>query len=295
MKTTRKLVGLAMVFVMVLSINSCDYYEPPQLLIGEENSTDSLENSDKTEILIQEDKITLYEIKGEDIIKIQDYEVEGELLELQNDVSKHEELWALVKKIIPPYYRSKMSQFLIYHGAKTNTSGFVDSTINNLSKWQFAIAIDYAYEKGFDFEDDLVFTIIHEFGHILTLNNEQLTPGIIPDNCTNYYVSKGCAKMDSYMNTFYNSFWSDIGEEFNGLDNTAAAKSSFYDKYGDRFISEYAATSPREDIAEVFATFVVEDVKREGTSMIDKKIQMMYDFPELMDLREYIRQNNILP
>ncbi len=188
-----------------------------------------------------------------------------------------------------------MSQFLIYHGAKTKTSGYVDPTINNLSKWQFAIAIDYAYEKGFDFDDDLVFTIIHEFGHILTLNNEQLTPGIIPNNCTNYYINKGCAKANSYISTFYNRFWADISEEFNGLENTPGAKSSFYAKYSDRFISEYAATSPREDIAEVFAGFVVHSDVGQGDSVAEQKMRMMYDFPELMNLRNQIRQSGILP
>ncbi|TMM57887.1 hypothetical protein FEE95_00190 [Maribacter algarum] len=295
MKTTRKLVGLAMVYTIMLSINSCDYYEPPELPIEQENTSEFSDNSSEPKTSNQEDKITLYQVEGEDIIKIQDYEVEGELIEFQNDIAKHQELWELVKKIIPPDYRSKMSQFLIYHGEKTKTSGFVDPTINNLSKWQFAIAIDYAYEKGFDFEDDLVFTIIHEFGHILTLNNEQLTAGVIPNNCTNYYVNKGCSKANSYISTFYNSFWLDIEEEFNALEETIAAKSSFYTKYSDRFISEYAATSPREDIAEVFATFVVQSDVETRNSVVGQKIQLMYEFPELTELRKRIRENNILP
>lgn len=294
MKTFNWLARLAVLCIILLSIGSCDYYEPPQMLIEDENSSDSTENSNDYMASEDEDRITLYRVEGEGIVKIQDYEVEGELLELQKDVTKHQQLWELIKKIIPSDYRSKMSEFLIYHGAKTKTSGFVDPTINNLTKWQFAIAIDYAYEKGFDFEDDLVFTIIHEFGHLLTLNNEQLTPGIIPNNCSDYYVSKGCAKSNSYLSLFYNSFWSDISDEYDGLEKTAEAKSTFYTKYSARFISEYAATSPREDIAEVFATFVVRSDSGNGNSIAEQKIQMMYEFPELVDLRDLIRQSNIL-
>ncbi len=96
MKTTRKLVGLAMLYAIVLSLNSYDYYEPPQLPIEDENNSESSDDSSETEILNQEDKITLYQVEGEDIIKIQDYEVEGELLEFQNDINKHQELWELV-------------------------------------------------------------------------------------------------------------------------------------------------------------------------------------------------------
>lgn len=291
MKTTKKLVCLAVPLVALLFLHACDYYEPPELIPEQEINSESSAGTSEIPDLDAEDRITLYQVDGEDIIKIQDYDVEGELLDLQNDVAKHQELWALVKKIIPLEYRSKMSQFLIYHGEKTKTSGFVNPTLNNLSQWQFALAIDYAYKTGFNFEDDLVFTIIHELGHILTLNNEQVTPGIISRNCTNYFVSKGCAKTDSYISTFYTRFWSDIEDEYNALNDSPESKLNFYTKYNDRFISEYAAESPREDIAEIFASFVVNSNIDFGDSVKDQKIQMMYDYPELIELREFIRQS----
>jgi len=293
MKTTRPLVSWAMLCVASLLVYACDYYEPPQLLIEEESTSETpTDTKNKISAVSDEDKITLYEVNGEDIIKIEDYKVEGELLDLQNDLAKHQEVWELVKKIIPPNYRSKMNEFLIYHGAASNTSGFVDPTINNLSKWQFAIAIDYAYRDGFNTDGEVALTIIHEFGHILTLNNEQITPGIIPNNCTNYYVSKGCAKNGSYINTFQELYWSDIWEEYENRDDTHTAKSQFYEKYSDRFVSEYAATNPREDIAEIFATFVVQDDASTGDSIVEQKIQMMYEASELNDLRDFIRQNS---
>jgi len=293
MKTTRKLVSLAVFLAALLFLQACDYYEPPELLLEQETNSEASDGTSEIADLDAEDKITLYQVVGEDIIKLQDYEVEGELLELQNDVAKHQELWALVKKIIPSTYRAKMSQFLIYHGDKSKTAGFVDPTINNLSQWQLALAIDYAYKTGFNFEDDLVFTIIHELGHIVTLNNEQVTPGIISSNCTNYFVSRGCAKTDSYINTFYNRFWSDIEDEYNTLTTSPESKLEFYTKYNDRFISEYAAESPREDIAEIFARFVVHSNIDFDDSIKNQKIQMMYEYPELLELRELIRRSTL--
>jgi len=292
MSTTKKLAGLALLCHILLFVQACDNELSPKPLGDQENNlntTDSLNDPSA----LAEDKITLYEVDGEDIIKIQDYEVEGQLIDFQKDSAKHQEIWQLVKKIIPADYRVKLNEFLIYHGAKTNTSAFVDPTINNLSKWQFAIAIDYAYRKPFNSDGEVTFTIIHELGHILTLNNEQLQAGILVKNCSNYFVDQGCATNEAYINTFYNRFWLDISEEFNSLEKTSEANTLFYQKYLDRFVSEYAATSPREDIAEIFATFVTEAEVRKGTSIADQKIQMMYGSAELRQLRSYIRENNL--
>lgn len=291
MKTTKKIVGLALSCFYLFFFQACDTLDPLEILVEEENLLDSMDDSNDPSTLA-EDKITLYAVDGEDIIKIQDYEVEGELIAFQKDTIKHQEIWSLVKKIIPSEYRAKMNQFLIYHGAKTKTSAFVDPTINNLSKWQFAIAIDYAYRKPFNSDGEVTFTIVHELAHILTLNNEQVQAGVLAKNCTNYFIHQGCTKNEAYINSFYNSFWKDISDEHNGLEKTSAANTSFYQKYEDRFVSEYAATCPREDIAEIFATFVTEPQNREGTSIVDQKIQMMYESAELVLLRDHIRQNN---
>lgn len=173
MKTTRKLASWAIPCIVALFVYACDYYEPPQLLIEEDSTAKPLtDNTNKTWALADEDKITLYKVDGEDIIKIQDYKVEGALLEFQKDIAKYQEIWKLSKKNIPLSYRLKISEFLVYHGAASWTSGFVDPTINNLSKWQFAIAIDYAYKDGSNADGEVVFTILHEFGHILTLNKK---------------------------------------------------------------------------------------------------------------------------
>jgi hypothetical protein len=288
MKATRKLASWTVLCVVSIFVSACDYYEPPEIPFEQNNTSDT---SNKIRSVSNEDKITLYAVDGEDIIKIEDYEVEGELLEFQEDVAKHQEIWELTKKIIPLSYRLKMSEFLIYHGDQSNTSGFVDPTLNNLSKWQFAIAIDYAYQGGFNKNGETTFTIIHEFGHLLTLNNEQITPGVISNNCQNFYFSKGCAKTESHINSFHEAYWSDIWDEYSSLKDTEAAKSSFYEKYRTRYVSKYAAADPREDIAEVFATFVLSNEVPTGNAIANQKIQMMYKNADLSDLRVHIRQH----
>lgn len=67
----------------------------------------------------------------------------------------------------------------------------------------------------------------------------------------------------------------------------------FYDKYQDQFVSDYAATNPGEDIAETYRVFVMED-KPEGNSIRDQKIKFMYEFEELVKIRQNIRQALLL-
>ena len=63
----------------------------------------------------------------------------------------------------------------------------------------------------------------------------------------------------------------------------------FYSKYPDQFVSEYAATNPREDIAESWTEFVMRP-KPTDTSTADQKVQFFYEYPELVETRRQILQ-----
>ena len=96
----------------------------------------------------------------------------------------------------------------------------------------------------------------------------------------------------------------------------------FYEKYYDRFVTYYAGSNPKEDFAESFTVFVLWDeeaianhkkwCKKEGwnitveqgwnywkwcskifrdNSMWEEKIRFFYDFPELVEMRDFIRSN----
>ncbi|NOQ70677.1 MAG: hypothetical protein GQ574_01675 [Crocinitomix sp.] len=250
-------------------------------------------------------EITLYEVKGDKITVVKDYEVNGADRDFQNDRDKHQQIWDLVTKIVPLSHRHKMDKFLIYSGNSSQTAGFVDPTSNDLSTWRMGIAIDYAYEGGFNVNKDLSYTIIHEFGHILTLNNEQVNAGTAEQDCNGFFIQEGCAKSGSYLHTNYTRFWADIYPEFRDEHNEGQTRmGQFYRKYEDRFVTEYAATNLVEDFAEVFAFFVTKDNRPSPNTIADKKVLMLYEFPELVKLRNEIRSNggtrssggiNILP
>lgn len=232
-------------------------------------------------------EITLYRVNGDNIEKIQDYQVSGADAAYQRNVALHQEIWGLVKKVVPPNYRQYMGEFLIFNGEESGTAGFVFPLTDDLSKWQMGIAINFSDDR-----QELMYTIIHEFGHILTLNNTQLNPDVSSGDCTNYHTGEGCSKSAAYINNLYKEYWADIWDEFQAIGDNASAHDAFYDKYRDRFVTNYAATNPGEDIAEVFATFVTRNDRPSGLSKAEEKLLQMYGENELIELRNYIRDSS---
>jgi len=237
-------------------------------------------------------EITTYFVVGDDLIKDKDYKVTGKALEFQKDTLKHQEIWELAKKIIPLGYRSKMSHFAIYAGEKNESAGYVFNTTEDLSKWEMGIAIDFAYDNGtFNYNGQLAYTIIHEFGHILTLNDTQVDASVFVENCKNFHTGEGCSKNQSHINILYSKYWADIWKAFVKAGDNQIQQEEFYNKHEDRFVTRYASTNPGEDIAEIFATFVTRKGGVRGKSIAEQKIGLLYDSPELVGIRNYIRDN----
>ena len=75
---------------------------------------------------------------------------------------------------------------------------------------------------------ELTFTLIHEYGHLLTLNDEQVKIDAYlfhnPDDddayfeaedaCETYFPGEGCALRSSYLYQFYTQFWDDMYDEW---------------------------------------------------------------------------------
>ena len=89
---------------------------------------------------------------------------------------------------------------------------------------QWTLSIDPADAAD---PDELTASLIHEFGHLLTLNHEQvpaLPGGLGPFayeptaiTCSTYLTFEGCSLQESYINVFVARFWDDILAEFNEL------------------------------------------------------------------------------
>lgn len=234
--------------------------------------------------------LTLYRISGDNIDKIKDYEVANRYQDAQQDYALHLDMWNYFTRLIPTDYRLNITEFIVFDG-RGDLAGFVEPIQDDLSTWRMGLAIDAAGNlANIDLQEEFASVAIHEYGHVLTLNKEQVDAGGSEGSCPQFHTGEGCAHADAYINELFDIGWSDIYDEFLGT-NENKIYTRFYPKYQDRFVSEYAATNPGEDIAEVFTHFVVENSQRSGNSIAAQKINALYQYPELTSLRKHIRQN----
>jgi len=53
---------------------------------------------------------------------------------------------------------------------------------------------------------------VHEFGHIVFLRDEQVDISALGD-CPNSAIMEGCTATDSFINQFFQQFWTGIFDE----------------------------------------------------------------------------------
>lgn len=217
----------------------------------------------------------------------------------------HDDLWILMLVLLPTEY---VDNYLVEFAVFTSEDTLAYVTELREDEWDLGVAIDEDPERAL--------TVIHEFGHILALNNTQYEtyPTVILDTedplsdddyydgldediaaCTTIAFDDGCTIDGSYLQLFTEEFWTLEAVEqivYMELDDPAAY---FFDEDPDAFVSEYAATNPIEDFAESFSYFVGlddEDFPFDGEDfLMDAKILWFEQFPELVEMREAIRDN----
>lgn len=142
-------------------------------------------------------------------------------------------------------------------------------------------------------------TLIHEFGHLLTLNIEQVEPteDQVQDDNKGYLTSEGYARKDSYLGKFVDTFWPEdfllAWDKIDRIRNEKRRVNGYYDfylKHQPQFTTDYSAESPEEDIAESWTFFVLTD-KPASSEIRAQKVLFFYQFSELIALREHIRSN----
>lgn len=231
--------------------------------------------------------LTLYRVNGNELNKIKDFNVSNNLISFQQNYNKHIKMWNLMVNLVPYEDRSMIKEYEVLHGGNA-LAGYVAPIQNDLNRWKLGLAIDLVSDPV-DEDQEFIYTSIHEYGHLLTLNGEQIDQTTSHENCGNYFPGEGCSLANSYINAFFSKFWADIYDEFSDIDpDDYEEANQFYQKYNNRFVSAYAATNPGEDIAETFAVFVTQD-KPTSNSIADQKIKFMYEYPDLIRLRNHMK------
>lgn len=243
-----------------------------------------------------------YTFKDDKLWKREDFFVPENFDKQLDRRAAHEWIWDYFAAIVPASERKFVTEFSAISDGRGSVLGAVSQTFESPTKWALRIDILDASDHY-----SLTFTLMHEFGHLLTLKPSQVAADELiyynPDNvdfyeraaaaCPRYFTGEGCSTPESYINEFFNRYWTAIYPEWQEIDRTEAdaayygALSDFYKTYQDQFLTDYAATSPEEDIAESWSFFVLAP-RPELNSIADEKILFFYEYPELIQLRQEI-------
>lgn len=148
-----------------------------------------------------------------------------------------------------------------------------------------------------------IYTLIHEFGHILTLNNKQLDFNVKKADCKTYKIYNGCFKEGSYGAQFYKDYYSgqvfeaeylamrsDPNTDLYHPDSQVKIK-TLYNKYKDYFYDDYCVVDLSEDLAVTFERFVSWPKPTDASKIKNKKILHYYNDAAMAKLRKDILKN----
>lgn len=230
----------------------------------------------------------------------------ADLVAYQEDYARHLALWQRFAEMIPAAERPYLTRFVIFTDGTEETYAAVAPDPDDPSQWVLAVDIvDAADQREF------LLTLIHEHGHLLTLNAAQVPPDVallgLEDDpeaydalyaeaeaaCPTYFTGEGCSQPNAYVNAFFERFWLDLYDEWNEIqyeedeDRYYELMDAFYQTYQAQFVTDYAATNPAEDIAESWMLFVLQP-EPTGDTIADEKVRFFYAYPELVALRARI-------
>ncbi|MFP4567473.1 MAG: hypothetical protein ACLFN8_00870 [Candidatus Woesearchaeota archaeon] len=169
--------------------------------------------------------------------------------------------------------------------------GYVDgdSTLQN-----FTLGLNKysALKKDKTPTNNFIYTLIHEQGHLISLNSNQVTPYYDADICPTLELPEGCLKQNSYLYDFYKEFWQDEHAQKNYLENnTNSLKFNiFHFKNRKNFLNANASTNITEDFAESFTHYVL-DISVNEKHKSYQKITFFDKYDDLKDMKERIQQN----
>ncbi len=246
-----------------------------------------------------EDAIIIYSVDGNAISLFDAPAVPVEWQPYQEDRAAHQAIWSYFSSLIPLEQRSYLSKFSIFTDGEDEVFAAVGQDADDPTRWVLAVDIVDAVNQ-----QELTYSLIHEYGHLLTLNGAQVdldadlffqqdNAELIDEaaaSCPTFFPGEGCSNDDSYINQFYQRFWVDLEDEYleiQTIEDEAEyedAVADFYERYADQFVTDYAATNPGEDIAESWTAFVLQP-RPTGNSIAEQKVLFFYDFPELVELR----------
>jgi hypothetical protein len=222
----------------------------------------------------------------------------------KNDLANDywEEFYRIFPKELTRKYIKRI--LLMTDGVDEKTGALISLNSRN-DKWMLEIDVRDVNLKTRDKKrlHESIYTMVHEFGHLLTLNKTQIRPTKknLQGEGESYLTLEGEAYKKSYINKFVNLFWKGalldswdvIQRDYCYTEANCVKKKHdlLYMNNDTEFITDYAVESPEEDIVESWTAFVLRSKIRNPKTIAEKKMNFFYQFPELVAYRKEIRKN----
>lgn len=185
-------------------------------------------------------------------------------------------LWdAYVDMVGEDFVDKYISEFRVFNDKENLLTGYVDQKMD--ASWilginRFGKSFAQSYES-----DYLVELLIHESAHMPFFTDIK------------------------YEEEFINRFWQNSSikrherklSAAKSLTDRSEIAEAYYEKNQYEFVTDYAATSPTEDLVESFVEFVLQP-KPNGNFVKDQKVRFFYNYPEMVKWRSELRQSDLV-
>jgi hypothetical protein len=149
---------------------------------------------------------------------------------------EYRRIWTLAEDTLPADALRHIKQLNIVTDGPARTLAMVHRSTTEHDAWILSIDPSESH-------DTLQHTLVHELAHLYTLGEADLTSQ--RTNCAGELIEIGCARHQSLLADYAERFWAGVAEP--------ARYSST------EFVTQYAADSVHEDLAETFMAWVYGD------------------------------------
>lgn len=191
-------------------------------------------------------------------------------------------LWEDMTGILPEGAFDDFDRLTFFTDGPGETVAWVWMTDQEGARWEIALDPEDAGDRAYFVE-----TVLHEYAHYLTLNDTQAD--YTQEQTLDTYNEYGMVtRPGSYLDDFYQTFWTGYLDQCLACDDTY----NFFLRFYDDFIDAYASTDPSEDICESFTYFVLRpQVPYAYQDVWSQKLDFFYSYPELVEFRTAVRGN----
>jgi hypothetical protein len=147
--------------------------------------------------------------------------------------AEHRRIWTLAEATLPASARQQIRQLNVVTDGAARTLAMVHRSTTQRDSWILSI-------DPVESDDVLERTLVHELAHLYTLGEPDLSAQ--RTNCGGRLIEIGCARANSLLADYADTFWF-------GVDEPAQYRSQ-------QFVTQYAAESVHEDLAETFMFWV---------------------------------------